>query len=536
MVIPHIRATELWTHGAHQPASSTTIMVSIHFPEPTSDGFRTSRMLPAMSPRSDHPLRPGYVPPIPSPLELRPPERQFEYSPSAPDLPADHTTDQPTTRNVHPSMQWATLSQMPEELRNLLPFPILPPPTVPDFAERPEFGFLSMQEAPQLPTPPTLREPQLSQLEGQNRSDIEDFHFVQQHVAYSRQHRRDRPNNRPAVQLHSQLDRQHRPQLFEFHRTQQQVERARTSRKERARRTPANVEEAEYDGSTDTCPLCRDRFEPGESALRLACRHIYHVECWTEHMCHSEQLSCPVRRGGCHIVARYRVPDGMEAAQVQQELSRPVTPDRQTNRATDAFNIFTPPGRAPRVNSESPEAGTPFFSPENPAQTFPWWPSDSVEATAAYHSISLPDRAGIIIDPGAYANLIGENTARMFAKVAIENGHKPRQWKMKPMYVQGVGEGQQKCEWTVSIPIACKLSIGGKQVCLNYFEAPVVGGSGARLPALLGLRSLTSLSATLCMHENNEALYVPLPGGSIEDLHQCRKCPLAKAPSGRTST
>eukprot|EP00438_Fugacium_kawagutii_P035880 Skav204682 [mRNA] locus=scaffold1284:96116:106049:- [translate_table: standard] len=189
----------------------------------------------------------------------------------------------------------------------------------------------------------------------------------------------------------------------------------------------------------------------------------------------------------------------------------------------------------PPERHQSPDAGTPFFSPENPAQTFPWWPSDRVESsetTAAYHSISLPDRAGIIIDPGAYTNLIGENTARMFAKVAIENGHKPRQWKMKPMYVQGVGEGRQKCEWTVSIPIACKLSIGGKTVCLNYFEAPVVGGSGARLLALLGLRSLTSLSATLCMRENNEALYVPLPGGPVEDLHQCRKCPLAKAPSG----
>ena len=97
------------------------------------------------------------------------------------------------------------------------------------------------------------------------------------------------------------------------------------------------------------------------------------------------------------------------------------------------------------------------------------------------------------------------------------------------MYVQGVGEGQQKCEWTVSIPIACKLSVGGKTVCLNYFEAPVVGARGARLPALLGLRSLTSLSATLCMHENNEALYVPLPGGPIEDFASMPKVPTVQS-------
>ena len=248
-------------------------------------------------------------------------------------------------------------------------------------------------------------------------------------------------------------------------------------------------------------------------------------------MCHGERLVCPVCRGGCHVVARYRIP----ADQTSPPLppSRPVTPERSNDRDTpDAFNIFTPPpGRAPRGTSDSSAVGTPFFSPDN-QEAYPWWPSESFEPTAAYHSISIPDRAGIIIDPGAYTNLIGENTARAFAQKAIENGHKPRQWKMKPMYVQGVGEGQQKCEWTVSIPIACKLSVGGKTVCLNYFEAPVVGGSGARLPALLGLRSLTSLSATLCMHENNEALYVPLPGGPIEDLHQCRKCPLSKAPSG----
>ena len=153
------------------------------------------------------------------------------------------------------------------------------------------------------------------------------------------------------------------------------------------------------------------------------------------------------------------------------------------------------------------------------------------EQTTAFHSITIPNRAGIIIDPGAYTNLIGENTAREFAKLAKEHGFQPRQWRMKPMYVQGVGEGQQKCEWTVSIPIACNLSIDGKRCCLNYFEAPVVGGSGARLPALLGLRSLSALSATLSMREGLEALFIPVSGSSANNEAQ-RKCPLSKAPSG----
>ncbi|CAK9093844.1 unnamed protein product [Durusdinium trenchii] len=336
-----------------------------------------------------------------------------------------------------------------------------------------------------------------------------------------------------ASQVRSQLDHQRRPQMAEFHQTQRDIDRLRRHRKDRIRNV--NTAEAEYDGAADTCPLCCEKMEANESVLRLVCKHLYHVECWTSYLCHGEQLTCPVCRGSCHVIARFRVPADTDGPQRPQEASRPVTPDqtgRRDRELPDTFNIFTPPGRAPRINSESPEVGTPFLQQEQASNAYPWWPTESAALTTAYHSISIPDRAGVIIDPGAYTNLIGENTARMFAQKAIENGFKPRQWKMKPMYVQGVGEGQQKCEWTVSIPIACNLSVGGTKVCLNYFEASVVGGSGARLPALLGLKSLTSLSATLCMHANQEALYVPLPGGSIEDLQQCRKCPLSKAPSG----
>ena len=468
---------------------------------------------------------PEHVPPENRPS---PSHNASEHEPIAPGSPAV-----PSHEPVGHSMNWASIAQMPSELRNLLPFPVLAPPTVPAFAERPEFGFLEYRAQPQMPSPPTFREPQLSQLEGPAQMQIEDFHFVQQHVAYQRQHYRDMPGNRPALQVRSQLDHQRRPQMAEFHQTQRDIDRLRRHRKDRIRNV--NTAEAEYDGAADTCPLCCEKMEANESVLRLVCKHLYHVECWTSYLCHGEQLTCPVCRGSCHVIARFRVPADTDGPQRPQEASRPVTPDqtgRRDRELPDTFNIFTPPGRAPRINSESPEVGTPFLQQEQASNAYPWWPTESAALTTAYHSISIPDRAGVIIDPGAYTNLIGENTARMFAQKAIENGFKPRQWKMKPMYVQGVGEGQQKCEWTVSIPIACNLSVGGTKVCLNYFEASVVGGSGARLPALLGLKSLTSLSATLCMHANQEALYVPLPGGSIEDLQQCRKCPLSKAPSG----
>lgn len=256
-------------------------------------------------------------------------------------------------------------------------------------------------------------------------------------------------------------------------------------------------------------------------------------------MCQGEAIVCPVCRGGCHVVARYRIPlaePTRRGPQSSHVSSRPVTPDRSTPQP-DSYNIFTPLGHSPQPAIGPQNLGTPFMSPAeeadpDPLGTSPWWPGEDVAPAEAYHSISLPNRSGIIIDPGAYTNLIGENTARAFAKMALAQGHRPRQWKMKPMYVQGVGEGQQKCEWTVSIPIACKLSIDGKRCCLNAFEAPVVGGSGARLPALLGLKSLSALSATLSMSPGNETLFVPLPGAKHEDFTSCRRRPLSKAPSG----
>ena len=96
-------------------------------------------------------------------------------------------------------------------------------------------------------------------LEGPVRPQIEDFHFVEQHVAYHRhQTNRDMPMNRPAVQMRSNLDRQYRAQMFEFHQTQQHVERLRKQKKERSRQSRLSTEESEYDGAPDLCPLCRE--------------------------------------------------------------------------------------------------------------------------------------------------------------------------------------------------------------------------------------------------------------------------------------
>lgn len=144
----------------------------------------------------------------------------------------------------------------------------------------------------------------------------------------------------------------------------------------------------------------------------------------------------------------------------------------------------------------------------------------------------MPDRHGIIVDPGAYTNLIGEDTARIFAAMAVKNGHEPKQWRMKTMFIQGVGNGQQRCEWKVSLPIACMFSSESQEPQLCYFEAPVVGGTGSRLPALLGLKSMTAMSASLVMALGKESLLLPFTPDDVDNTDRCRKCPLSRAPSG----
>ena len=65
------------------------------------------------------------------------------------------------------------------------------------------------------------------------------------------------------------------------------------------------------------------------------------------------------------------------------------------------------------------------------------------------------------------------------------------------------------------------------------FETPVVGGPGADLPALLGLKSMTSRNAVLQMQQGRECLTFPGVGGyEIQWSPGTIHIPLDRAPSG----
>ena len=174
------------------------------------------------------------------------------------------------------------------------------------------------------------------------------------------------------------------------------------------------------------------------------------------------------------------------------------------------------------------------FSPTGHG-TYPWYPSQGEQPSGYYHqSTSLQNgRLGILIDPGAWTNLAGSNVAHQMATAAINSGHEPAQSRLdRPLKIQGVGSGVQSCNWQVTLPIAV-MDPGTGKSGVHYFEAPTVNGTGADLPPLLGLRSMSAKNAVLEMTPGKERLTFPGPGGyTINWESGAMHCKLEKAPSG----
>ena len=143
---------------------------------------------------------------------------------------------------------------------------------------------------------------------------------------------------------------------------------------------------------------------------------------------------------------------------------------------------------------------------------------------------ALPDgRLSISVDPGAWTNLMGAELARLLLQRAIKHGYKPEQQPMETLHVQGVGNGSQACKFKLQCPIAIPHDDGNAH--LHKISAPIVEGSGADLPGLLGFRSLEADKAILdtgtrMLHFLGPGdVHIQLPPGSIS-------IPLEKAPSG----
>ena len=183
----------------------------------------------------------------------------------------------------------------------------------------------------------------------------------------------------------------------------------------------------------------------------------------------------------------------------------------------------------------------PQFDRMDETATFPWWPNywaPSVDLTPGHPELHFHTatqlrngRISLIVDCGAWTNLLGLDLAVQLGLVAQQNGIETTERELpRPLNVSGVGNGSQTCWWELSLPIAVPDGSGGST--MHRLTTPIVeGDEGKRLPGLLGLRSMEQLNAIL--DTGKRELIIPGPGGvTIEVSAGSIRIPLEKAPSG----
>ena len=274
---------------------------------------------------------------------------------------------------------------------------------------------------------------------------------------------------------------------------------ARAERQRNAGRRLAEANGQAGPTRDEVCAICQEPYVESEVLVHLGCGHMFHDQC----------------------------NDGWVAAQLDVDGAPSVTccicraPQAITRR--EAW--------MPAYERDSDDND---FSSARSIQSvasqlaLPWWPVE----TGVYHTATqLQDgRLSLIIDPGAWTNLMGSNLSRKLVQRAVAAGHRPEQSRLEEaLNVRGVGNGSQACNWKISLPIATP-RVDGASV-LNHFTTPIVEGSGSELPGLLGLKTLEQHRAILDV--NTRQLHFPGPGevqiilppGSVSH-------PLEKAPSG----
>ena len=343
------------------------------------------------------------------------------------------------------------------------------------------------------------------------------------------------PRPQPAVDTTSRLEPAHHNYIEQLHLIFRQQASARAARDAKGRGKgkpqPTYAEqiaaagstevEVEFDGDDRMCSICICEFETGDAVCRLVCRHLFHVECWHNLLVtHPEdRIFCPNRRGPGRTIARFRF------------VASPIHAYREPP-AFEPPRVHVLPSASSREQTIGSHAS--YQSTES-HRTFPCWASNVAQSPLdVYHATtSLPNgRLGVIVDVGSWWNLLGKHLARQAAERAIRHGFPPQQRKLEqPLQIQGVGDGTQLCEWQASLTIASPDETGAAS--LHTFEAPVVGGTGAGLPGLLGHKTIRDKDGVLQTSPGKEMLSFPGPGGyKIQWSPGTKHFPLTLAQSG----
>lgn len=313
-----------------------------------------------------------------------------------------------------------------------------------------------------------------------------------------------------------------------------QVHQLRRTRGEQAATTtsqPLNPGEANavrqqeppinYQGSDNACSICQHEFDHHDQVVRLPCRHVFHLQCYDEYVSRTDsEPTCPNCRGSGEVIARWAyvaesTPNQGEAQGVDADES-----------GGERGEVQTPPATS--------RSGTTFHTPATDLDDlnvhFPWWPVPSAEPTSSFHTSTHRTQSGqlgLLVDPGSYGNLVGEQWAHEAVRTASQAGLRPRiQEKESPLEVGGVGKGTQKCFKEVLIPTALRSSDGS--VNGGTYTAPMIPKSAC--PALLGLKSLMTHRAVLDL--SSKRLILMPEGSEIEVPPGAEVLPLEQAETG----
>ena len=310
-----------------------------------------------------------------------------------------------------------------------------------------------------------------------------------------------------------------------------------------------------FHGHATSCTICMEEYQPRDHICRLQCGHTYHCVCVGELALHSVaeldagtlQVECPLCRSIVSTVHSWRFPDLRVPAERSQssraaaqdptmsddeDVPDAAAADAETSSAymhqAEPLDAPTTPSQRPGLDDD--EDADVFMSPN----AYPWWPVPShqkathaaAEPETAYHSnVRLADgRVGLLVDPGSYGNLVGEQ----WLKQATARTSKPAvlQHRAQPLQVGGVGHGAQTCGQDCKLPIAMRRDDGS--IATGSFTSPVVRGSAC--PALLGLRTLAQNGALLdtgrkqlhFLPQGTEATIVLPPGAETFQLESAQ--------------
>jgi len=195
------------------------------------------------------------------------------------------------------------------------------------------------------------------------------------------------------------------------------------------------------------------------------------------------------------------------AAEDRQPLALTTLPS-----TTQTYSLYHQPGEHSDDEESTPQQQQNVGGAIDPSRWF-LYPAAlrQVGAVIAWHSLTRlgENREGLLVDPGAFDNLMGSMFRDRLTRLAMNAGlgNLIREARLtQPIGVEGVGEGPQKAEVVAKLPIA--VTTEGKTV-LQEYEAPVVPNSD--IPGLLGRRSLTEKRAILDMVTNKLHLCGPGP-------------------------